>query len=398
MLILVLSILSGIFIGILTGIIPTLHPNNITTLILLYSAFLLQKINVYPLIAFIIALTTTHSFTSFLASILFGVPEEDTALSVLPSHQLLMDGKGLYALYLTVVGGILSILITLSLLPIFFVILKPLYKISIESLPYLLLLSLLLLILKSENKLYTTLIVILSGALGYIILNVYFLHSFQKLTAMFAGLFGASLLVKSLIQNVSRLPPQETKIFSGKWDISSAFLGVLSSFLVILLPSLSPSQAITMVSSIKELDAESYLVSLGSLTTADAILSFLSLWLVNNPRSGSSIAVQGLLGSLDLNTFIFCLAVFLIASAVASLLTLLVGKKIISVVEKINYKKLNLSLLLFVFLFIFVTSGLYGVLILVTSTALGIICDELGVNRSMLVSSLMIPTIISFLL
>jgi putative membrane protein len=66
--------LIGISAGIFTGIIPGIHINLISTLILSISPLLLKYFNVYSLMVFIIAMSITHSFLDSIPSIFLGAP------------------------------------------------------------------------------------------------------------------------------------------------------------------------------------------------------------------------------------------------------------------------------------------------------------------------------------
>jgi len=93
-----LALLLGVLAGIITGITPGLHINLVAVVLLSSSAFLLRFFPPVVLAAFIIAMSITHTFTDFIASIYLGAPDDDTALSVLPGHVLLLQGKGRHAL------------------------------------------------------------------------------------------------------------------------------------------------------------------------------------------------------------------------------------------------------------------------------------------------------------
>ena len=86
----VLALLLGIVVGTFTGLAPGIHIN-------LVSAILLGSLSTIPFlnsfakiyfVVFIVAMAITHSLLDFIPSIFLGAPDEDTALSVLPGHEL----------------------------------------------------------------------------------------------------------------------------------------------------------------------------------------------------------------------------------------------------------------------------------------------------------------------
>ncbi|MEM7821789.1 MAG: tripartite tricarboxylate transporter permease, partial [Candidatus Aenigmatarchaeota archaeon] len=94
----ILFSLLGVLIGIPLGLLPGMHINNILPLILSFS-FLFAS---YNLTVLIVSIAITQIFISFIPSIFLGAPDENTALSVLPGHRLLFEGKGYEAIKLTV--------------------------------------------------------------------------------------------------------------------------------------------------------------------------------------------------------------------------------------------------------------------------------------------------------
>ncbi len=392
-----IGIFLGVLFGTLTGLLPSLHPNNLIAILLSFLPFFLNIFTLNQLIAFIVSLSITHSFTSFLASVLFGIPEEETSLSVLPSHKLTLEGKAYEAVFLTVFGGLISSIFALIFLPILLNIFPLLYKYSLRILPFILILVLSHLILIQKDKLKALLVVIFAGLLGYFTLNLYFLKSTEKLTSLFTGLFGLSTIIVSLTQKAS-LPKQTFEIKIKDLYLKESFIGFLASILIILFPSLSPSQSIIILQSIFKInDPRAFLVSLGGLTTVDSIASFLSLYSLGNPRSGASVAIEYLLGKIDYNTFLLILGIILFTIPLASYITLFLAKLLLQRIQKANYFKLNLFLVVLTILMITLTSNSFCLIVLLASTSLGILAHLWGVNKSLLVSVLMVPTLISFL-
>jgi len=388
----------GVLSGVITGLIPSLHPNNLIAIILLNVSLFLSIFNLEQLIVYITALSISHSFTSFLASIIFGVPEEDTVLSVLPGHRLMLNGEGYKAVFLTVIGGLLVVLMSLATLPILLMFLKDVYRQTLKFLPFVIFLVLSYFILIQNNKFKAFLITIFAGMLGYLVLNLYTIPSYSRLAAMFAGLFGMAIIIDSINTNV-KLPEQNFAVKEEKLYVKDALLGFLATLMIMLFPSLSPSQSIVIIQSLFKMQSiEGFLVALGSLTTADALLSIVALYILGNPRSGASVAIERLIGEIDFSMFLFILSVILVSVSLSALVTLSISKFLLKGMMKVDYKKINVAILIFIVGLIAVTSGIYGLLILITSTSLGMVCLKWNVDRNLLMASLMIPTAISFLI
>ena len=114
----ILVILIGILAGIFTGLIPGIHINLIALLILSSAPALLSVTSPLMISIFIISMSITHTFLDTIPSVFLGAPESSTALSVLPGHKLLLQGKGYEAVMLTLIGSFLALILAICLAPL----------------------------------------------------------------------------------------------------------------------------------------------------------------------------------------------------------------------------------------------------------------------------------------
>ena len=136
-----LALLLGVIIGTLTGISPGIHINLISSLIV-SSLPLLAFIQPIALAIFIVAMSITHTFLDFIPSIFLGAPEEDSFLSILPGHQLLLEGRGYEAFIITLYGSLTALIIILLISPLFIIFLPFIYNVTKLAIPFALILSL----------------------------------------------------------------------------------------------------------------------------------------------------------------------------------------------------------------------------------------------------------------
>ncbi|HUT00514.1 MAG TPA: tripartite tricarboxylate transporter permease [Candidatus Thermoplasmatota archaeon] len=159
-----------------------------------------------------------------------GAPEEDTALSVLPAHGLLLKGEGYKAVALSAVGSYGAILLCLILLfPLRFIIGPPLslYTTLQEAMVWVLIAIALIMIATEKTRitelgekgmvpsipgvLFAAFVFVLSGVFGLLILD-FNLSSPVALPApvlfpVLAGLFGVpTLLVPTLLNSLFTKP------------------------------------------------------------------------------------------------------------------------------------------------------------------------------------------------
>jgi putative membrane protein len=389
----------GILIGLIAGIVPGMHINTLLPFLLSLAA--LVNFEPYYLVTLIASIAITEIFVNFISSIFIGAPDSSTALSVLPGHRLLLEGRGYEAIKLTVIGGMGALILSLAIVSI----LSQFFKIFYElSRPYIhwLLIAVLIFMIATEKKLKkifsAVLIIILSGFLGIVVLNSAFTNS-NVLFPTLTGFFGLPTLITSIFEK-ARIPKQENderlKI-SGKEIVKSIVLGSIAGIIVGFLPSIGISEAAIIVQYFgRANDARNFLITLSGINVGNEIFSLISLYLVNNPRSGASVAIQKIFPSLTFYDVLLIIGVICFSSGFAAVLTLYLGKKIPKYLEKINYTLLCTSVIIFILGMIFLLTGTLGLLIAFTSTSIGLLCINLKVRRSHCIGCLLIPSIFFF--
>lgn len=83
----------GICYGAFTGFVPGIHVNIAGAIIFAASAFLLTVVSVEFLCVFMVAMSIAHAVIEFAPSMLLGVPQEGTALTILPDHRMVLEGR-----------------------------------------------------------------------------------------------------------------------------------------------------------------------------------------------------------------------------------------------------------------------------------------------------------------
>jgi putative membrane protein len=396
---LIIFSLFGITVGLGMGLLPGMHINNVIPLILSFSIFFTSP---YNLVIFIISVAITQIFVGYIPSIFLGAPDENTSLSVLPGHRLLLEGRGYEAIKLTIIGGIGSLLISLIIIAFVGNTFSYLYEISRPYVQYLIIGVVIFMVL-SEKKLRkilpVILIIFLSGIFGVIVLGSTVVKSENVLFPVLSGMFGLSTIIISINER-SKIPEQkkDSELKITKWQlIKSCFLGSVAGIIVGFLPAIGVSQAGTMVQYIGGMgESRSFLVTLSGINLSNEAFSLISLFLVNNPRSGASVAIQKILTQLTLYDVLLLVGVICFVSGIAALLTMFLGKRIPNFLAKLNYKYLSIFVISFVLVMIFLLSGVYGLLIAFTSTSIGLLCAFLDIRRSHCMGVLLIPSILFF--
>ena len=230
---------------------------------------------------------------------------------------------------------------------------------------------------------------LLSGALGIFVLNI---NVKEPLFPLFSGLFGISMLLISLKDKVN-IPKQifgniETE---GKFKaIGSAFVtGWICSFM----PGMGPAQAAIIGSQFVKLTEKGFLILVGGLSTVNMVLSLVTLYVIGKARNGAVVVVSKLI-EISFNDLLVFMAIALIVGGLATILACKLSKIFSKVLERVNYMKLCIGIICLISVLVFVLTGFLGMLILIVSTAVGLIPALKNVNRSHMMGCLLIPVIL----
>ncbi len=392
-------VLLGICIGVFAGLTPGIHIN--TTIPLLMSlSFLLP--NPYYVVVLIVSVSCTEMFLDLIPSVYLGAPDVDTALSVLPAHHLLFEGRGYEAVKLGVIGGIGALIVGTAFIAVVANYFELLYRISRPYMHFLII-SVIAFMAVSERELKkilsSLLIISLSGFLGIITLNSSLVQQNEVLFPVLTGMFGLSGLMLSIAEN-PKMPLQnyDGRLNIRKMDIvKSVILASFAGIAVGFLPAVGISEAVVMTQYIVRLNTpRSFLIAMSGINVANDLFSFISLWLVSNARSGASVAIQKILTKLTFFDVIFLTGIVFFTAGIAALLTLYLGRKIPKLLARLNYRCLNASIIFLIITLIFILTGPYGLLIAFTSASIGMLCVQLKIRRSHCMGCLLISTVLFF--
>lgn len=388
------ALVVGVLIGTLTGLTPGIHINLVSALLLSTPALLL-----FPpptLIAFVIALAITHTLIDYIPSVYLGAPNEDTALSVLPGHELLLKGQGPFAIKLLILGSAIALALFLLLYPLLAYALPLTYSFIERMMGFLLLWISFLLIFFEKNKNACLILFLLSGFLGIASLNLNGLN--EPLLPLLSGLFGSSSLIYTL-KTKTILPEQQEKNIPLPWkeSLKPSLAATAVSPLCATLPGLGSSQASIIGSKIiGNLSREQFLILQGITNMLTLSLSFPLLGIIGKARTGAAATVYQL-NSFSAPSFFFVASLVLASFLGAWTLARMLSRQFARHIAKVNYGKISLIVLIFLSLLVFIISGWAGLLVYISSTLLGLFAQEWGVRKSILMGCLLIPTLIYYL-
>lgn len=396
-----LAIIIGVNAGIITGLIPGLHVNLVTVIIVGLAGGILSGVSPLFLAIGILALALTHSFLDSIPSIYLGAPDESQVLSVLPGHQMLLEGKGHQAILYTIIGSLVALILTLLFFPIGIKILEPVYLFIKDYVAWMLILVVIMLLIFSKKIVLNLGFFILSGTLGYICFLLP--NQEQILLPLLTGLFGISTLFISYIGPTTSLPRQQLNkrrldLHANEIERTSlraTIVGILAAFL----PGFGSSQAAIMASAtMKEKTNKDYLLLVGGVNTVNFSFSILTVILLAKARNGAIVGIHDLIGKvgegIGMSHLLLFVPTLLIVGGSATLLGMKLSRVMARFMQRVNYKQLLIGIQLFLISMVLLLSGLQGIVILITATALGILANLLGAQKNMLLGSLLLPVIL----
>jgi len=444
-LLVIIAALAGTMLGVITGLIPGLHVNNVAIILLSLSPLVAsglkdglglgQGLSFLLVAAAIVATSMAHTFLDFIPSTFLGAPEPETALSVLPAHGMLLEGRGYSAVFLSAVGSFGAVVMgCLLLIPYRSLVNEPVngYSLLKEIMVWVLMGVVVLMLVTETSKfpyipardvngrlsfgegrfsrtigvLAAFCLFLLAGILGLIALDLPVSSPFGlPSTVLFpalSGLFGTSTLLESLRGGAS-IPEQRierTSIDTGDAASSIATGGIAGS-IVGFLPGMSGGVA-TVIAMIfrKDPKPSSVILTLSAINTANSFFVLSALFLILRPRSGAAIVVNDLVavtpwsGTLPPNELSLLLASAVIASCLGFFLTLFLGAKLANVLPGVPYTKLAWGIIAFIAIMVLAFTGFLGLMVLFVATSIGMIAPQIGIRRSHAMGVLLLPVII----
>ncbi len=168
-----------------------------------------------------------------------------------------------------------------------------------------------------------------------------------------------------------------------------------ASFLTNFLPGLTSSHTALIAEKITKIKSGAeHIIIANAAGSSATIISFVAFYSINKTRSGAVAAVEFLIRSINIQTLILILSVSLITIGIATFVAVKISGVILKNIKKINYRKLSLAIIIFIIILVFIISKPFGILILFTTTSLGILSQKFNIERIHLTGCLIFPVIL----
>jgi putative membrane protein len=404
---------AGASVGMFSGLVPGIHVNTLASLMLVSYPSLAYVISLFAdpslvpvlLASCIVSAGVVHSFMSYVPSVFIGVPDQDTVMSMLPGHRLLLDGRGMAAVRASSIGSLIGALSAVAVaLPLQYLMLNGLgdYLQSITSV--ILLMAVAALILTENglgNRLFAALLIFLSGVIGCIcmFMPVPFhgiIGGGDLLFPLLAGLFGIPVLLLSPKNNGI---PEQTDDEQYPVGISSGLKGVLTGSMVGWFPGITATAGAAFTRMfVNEEKPERFIALVASIGTAAVVFALITLSVNGKARSGTMAVVREIvddgMSGFASGMFMLMLLSVVIASSIGYAASIRSGDVMSKVIPGMDVKKLNLAVLCLIAILTVLLTGLWGMAVLVISSVIGMIPLNAGTGRVHLSGCLLVPVVL----
>jgi TctA family transporter len=316
------------------------------------------------------------------------IPSESNYASTFPWQEFFQKGKAYFALKISLYGILFS---TIFSAPFVFVLYF--YSKQIVSIyPYIIVpilgFCLLFLIVKKLKNIFSIVVILLSGALGYVCLRTEMVQN--PLFILVGGLFGLSASIY-LLKQKHKWVQQTTKTEKIPGLIKNGVFSNLLSLFVTFFPGLGSGFAAVIGNELKLIkDKIGYFQIIGGISISVMIFSFLNIYFTGKARTGSAYYLP--LQIPWYYTYIFAIIFVVICVFIA----LAVGKLFVKIGNKIGDKaKYVVPIILFVLAAI--TTNWFGILVFILCGLTGYICIISNNSRTLMMVSIIFPVLLFFI-
>jgi len=423
--------LGGVALGTASGLVPGLHANNFALLLAATAAAVPGP--PAAVAAAMLAAGVVHTFLDAVPALALGVPDASMVATALPGHRLVIAGRGREAVRLSALGSGIAVTVALVLAVPVTRAMTAVYPTLRAHLPLVLGAFVAVLVLTEHTwpaRLAGLGSFFAASALGAATLDVSPsapLAAGSVLTPLFAGLFGAPVLVEAI--GGRGVPPQaDPHVTLDRLAVArNGLAGTLGGAGVGYLPGVSAAVAAVVVLTAMpgddpppevrptgpfapaekpderrgvgagagptpaQLDAaRRYVVATSGVNTANSIFALFALVALGTPRTGVLVAVERS-GRVVLPA---ALSAVVVAAACGFLLVLSVGDGYLRAVGRMDATRLSLALLSLLGLLSYLFAGPLGVGVYALATLVGLVPPQLGCRRVHLMGVLIGPLIL----
>ena len=408
-----LASLAGAGLGVFSGLTPGIHANTLASVLLvayptlqsMVSGFVSEGDAAVTVCACIMSASVVHSFVDFVPSVFIGAPDSEDAVSILPGHRMVLQGRGMAAVRAAAIGSLIGCSVAIALsVPLQYIMLNGAEETVDRFTPVVLLVASSILILNEARRgraIVGLICFILSGCLGIMcgvlpIPSHGILGEGTLLFPMLTGLFGIPVLMVAATGNGI---PGQSDDGRDPVGVVPGLKGVLTGCIAGWFPGITSTVGASMSACfMSDERPEGFISTVASIGTVTSVLSLVTLSVSGSGRSGSAIVIGEIMGDsirgFMSEPFLLILMSTAIASMAGYVLTIWSGKLMTSMVSRIDERRMNRAVIVLLIILVLLLTGPSGLLVLVCAIAIGHIPTEWGTGRTVLCGCLILPVLL----
>ena len=409
----IIASIIGASLGTFTGLMPGIHVNTLASIMLVsypvmestLSGLVDQEYVSILVCCCIISASVVHSFVDFVPSVFIGAPDAEDAVSILPGHRMVLQGRGMTAVRSAAIGSLVGCSVAIALsVPLQYVMLNGAEEVMDKLTPLVLIVASSILVLnegKKGNLVWGAVCFVLSGAIGMMCMFMPIpsngiLGEGTLMFPMLTGLFGIPVLVEAASGN--GIPPQKDDE-QDPVGMIPGIKGVVTGCIAGWFPGITSTVGASMSACfMPENRPERFISTVASVGTVTSVLSLVTLSVSGSGRSGSAIVIGEIMGDGLTGFMSEGFLMLLMATATASVLgyglTIWSGRMMSSLVSRIDERMMNRAVIVLLLALVVATTGFSGLLILAGAIAVGFIPNACGTGRTVLCGCLILPVLL----
>lgn len=409
--------LGGACIASFLSFIPALHIYNVAGL-LLFGGIVGTVLPPEPTAFLCIGMAVGYTMFNTVSGVLFSAPDESMLFSILPAQRYLLEGRGFEAIVLTNSGGLTGLVIILLLIPVASTWLPAIRSIVQPHLAWILWAVIAYMLLSEWPKgtarapagfsrwwdgwksLTAGLVTfVLSGLLGFILMYrplVRIEVAYQGMLPAFIGLFAMPWILQNLTSRIA-LPKQQATD-TVDMPVSSLLRGTLAGGAGGLFAAIFPVitggiGGLLAGHATAQRDERTFLISQGTSKVLYYVGGLLLFFVpgLHLTRGGMAWMISTQYSAYTPEEYYLASAATILAGVISFLLSLLVARIGLSLINHIGYRGSNILALCIVLTVIIVITGVEGLAICAVATGIGMIPVLWGSRRSNAMGILLLP-------
>jgi putative membrane protein len=265
--------------------------------------------------------------------------------------------------------------------------------------------TILVIVLVSEDRLVTAALLILTGLMGMIV---------NSGTIPVFGIIDGGTLLFPLLTGLFGLPPLLDTASGGRIPAQCddgtdpvgpvpGIRGVATGIIAGWFPGITATAGATLASAVtRENDPARFISMTASIGTVTSVFSVVTLSVSGSGRSGPCMAVKQVigdsLGGFCSEAFVLILMSMALASLLGYAATIGAGKMMVRISGRISPETMGNAVLALIVILVLLFTGPFGLAVLVISAAVGRIPPAFGVSRVCLTGCLMVPVVLNTVL